>query len=345
MNINKQLELIFNKLNEISTNTTSSGMDDWWNSNEDRNKISDIIDLENGGLKDSVVNSNNIADNSITFDKMANGGLDWGLVNSNPSGSSDSETYKNQSRIFSARGESVIPIYNQVFPVTCNYIPNSAGADLITGVNLSLMGTQTYLPIYFDVVSDGTNKVFRYPTLRFDILFQINSTYNLTINTFYIDFILHTFQRSLSGAEGSTISKTLGVDSASVYYSSSHSINLKTMTMAGGSYGALYWATGELNLNKDNFLTNMVDNWATYNNVNYPDNLTLQSYVQETSWLNRKYSNGVGLLQTKFNFTGTDLSPDVSVTKIQRLNMYLIDKQLNNNGWTISERKRIISPK
>ena len=342
MNINKQLELIFNKLNEISTNTTSSGMDDWWNSNDDRSKISDIIDLENGGLKDGVVGSNNVADTAITFDKMSGGGLNWALVNSNPSGSSDSETYKNEPRVFGARGESVIPLYNQVFPITCQNLTGDASADLITGVNLSEGGTQTYLPIYFDVVSDGTNKVFRYPTLRFDILFQINSNNSLKVDIFTFDFILHTFQRALDGTEGTTSSKTLGVDSTSAYYSISHSINLKTMTMAGGSYGALYWATGELNLNKDNFLTNMRDNWATYNNVNYPDNLTLQSYVRDTLLLNRKYTNGVGLLQTKFDLIGDNLSASVATTKIQRLNMYLVDKQLNNNGWAISERKRII---
>ena len=114
------------------------------------------------------------------------------------------------------------------------------------------------------------------------------------------------------------------------------------MTMAGGSYGGLYWATGELNLNKDNFLTNMRDNWATYNNVNYPDNLTSQSYVRDTLLLNKKYTNGVGLLQTKFDLIGKNLSASVATTKIQRLNMYLVDKQLNNNGWAISERKRII---
>jgi len=80
-NINKQLETILSKLSNISTFTSSAFLDAWWEDNADKAKIEDVIDVSGatGILQNNIVDTVNIVDESITYDKLNSEGLDWNM--------------------------------------------------------------------------------------------------------------------------------------------------------------------------------------------------------------------------------------------------------------------------
>jgi hypothetical protein len=234
--------------------------------------------------------------------------------------------------VFSARGSGFIPLYNSLATVT-----KASPSNDIYYTALGANPTGTYsdgilLPI--DMLYDNTNKVLRYPTLRFDLLFYLNLPASSGILN-YIKLMFTEFA-DYSGrciVDGDFSSKILAIDSASDYYTSGSSIQTKNVSFNTVEHISHIFISGEINIDKDSFITSEMNYFMA--NLQSLDDNTINLFSYSSSEENRTNLHGNILLLPEFTINSTVAGSEISII---RQSYSLVNKKLDNDGWAISKR-------
>ncbi len=348
-NINKQLETILSKLSNISTFTSSAFLDAWWEDNADKAKIEDVIDISGatGVLQNDMVDSVNIVDESITYDKLNSEGLDWNVINSNPTGSdTSSDLHQTAPRVFTARGGGFIPLHNSVADVVKSLPIVDGTYYTMLGAGASgLQSDGIIVPI--DMLYDNTNKVLRYQTLRFDFLLMIANEIGAGGATATTKIKLNLFSDyagdGMIDDDFDSISLVLPLTSA--YYDAGCSIKAKDISLGEDFQEYSYlWVAGEIDINQGDFITTNLEKWwANISSLDDSSVETVTNPVSNISICRLPNLNGNILLLPEISLTGTNIASGIASMHIFRQSYMLVNKKLENSGWAISKRYRYVS--
>lgn len=327
MSVNKQLEKVLAKIADITGNSSSGAMTEWWDALSDRSKIANVIDLTdpNGVLQDDSVNADIINDNSIEQRNLKTGSLDWDVIRGTPQGNSSSDPYYDSPRPFTERGSSFIPLFTLTDSYTISPIYAGNTYNLLTGQAESTLGFK--VPI--DIIYDGTTKLWRYPTLRFEYVFEITNT--VPVDGLSLQFAVYTYDYINSNV----IRKYLALDNSSPYFSGESSIGggikLKRFNDNSSTDHVMYFVAGEFNLNIDGLLDSISVSWFNFNSLNFPDTTEVNLFYEG----DRNYFYKMGSLEIIPTISTVSIYDSLSV---HHHSLYLNNKQLTNNGWAVSER-------
>lgn len=339
-NINQALESMLSQVNKLSVSDMDNALDNSWKGLSDKSKIEDIIELDksNGVCKKDVVDTANIMDNGVTYSKLSDGGIDFSLVSNNPSGSSTTDTYKENSRIFTTRGSRVINLINHRKEAV-------TGASTTSGDFYNMIDGNAVLNNYrgvsvpLDILYDETLRIPRFQTLRFDYLLNVRSTVGQTIQYIYVDLKLAYYKRS----DNSINIGSLLLPNTDTYYDATYTIKTKaSFAFTTGTGGQYWWIAGELDLNQNNLLSSILEDfWGTYTVDNFSDS----SLVDVGEYNRMKYSllNSQGVIriipEMAVISSGSSLVKEWSVLT---QHYSVVNKVLDNEGWVVSERSYYI---
>ena len=108
----------------------------------------------------------------------------------------------------------------------------------------------------------------------------------------------------------------------------------KAFTASSAIDTYVLFMAGEINLNQNSLLDNLEVSWFNYNSDNFPDSVEVAlSTSAHTPTIKNHYLMGnISLVPTFWSQITVE-----SIT-IMRQSYSLINKQLDNNGWIVSER-------
>lgn len=319
---NLQLEKILSKLSTIDAVTASGAIEKWWDNSVYKSRILDVIDISGttGVLKSNTVNASIIKDGVISFTHLYSP-IDWSKVATNPSGSSSSDYWSSYLRSFVTRGSSYVMLYNNTESVSLGF-PH---ADFVSCVPSS---KQEYIPVLNDLLYDESFKIPRYPTLRFEMILTISSSGAGSLDKSFLNFTLNQFDRSTNSVK----TLLLQVDSGSPFYNSNYTAEITGSSWTEDDRTKLIGITGELNLNKDSFLSSVITEFpGKMNLTNYPLNQIVNLSDPNISYKDLHTYGFLSFKPTIKCSSGTN----VTGINIIRFSAVLVNKVIGNNGWII----------